>query len=94
MMSLITAKQLFFYSMVGIVLAQEAYLDSHKPMSNQLSEADKVNMNRQEGEAFHRDGWGRNDPNQLLNGFFPAWAILLIGLAGRLSFLFHSYYLK
>jgi hypothetical protein len=31
-----------------------------------------------------RDGYGRYDPNQLLNGFFPAWAILMLCIAGRI----------
>ena len=75
--------QFVFYSIIGVVLAQDSYLDSHKPTYNHMSEADRVNEQKQEGEAFRRDGWGRNDPNQLLNGFFPAWAILLIGLAGK-----------
>jgi len=78
--------QFVLYSMIGVVLTQDPYLDSHKPTYDHLSEADKVHENRQEGEAFRRDGWGRNDPNQLLNGFFPAWAILLIGLAGKSFF--------
>jgi hypothetical protein len=78
--------QFVFYSIIGVVLAQDSYLDSHKPTYNHMSEADRVNEQKQEGEAFRRDGWGRNDPNQLLNGFFPAWAILLIGLAGKTLF--------
>lgn len=32
--------------------------------------------------AMSRDGYGRPDPNSLLNGFFPAWPIVLLGLAG------------
>lgn len=32
--------------------------------------------------SLTRDGYGRSDPNQLLNGFFPAWPILLLCLAG------------
>ena len=31
-----------------------------------------------------RDGYGRYDPNQLLNGFFPAWAILMLCIAGNI----------
>ncbi|RNA39875.1 hypothetical protein BpHYR1_012481 [Brachionus plicatilis] len=32
--------------------------------------------------SVNRDGYGRPDPNSLLNGFFPAWAIILLCLAG------------
>ncbi|CAF0709188.1 unnamed protein product [Brachionus calyciflorus] len=32
--------------------------------------------------SLNRDGYGRQDPNSLLNGFFPAWAIILLCLAG------------
>ena len=32
--------------------------------------------------SYSRDGYGRYDPNKLLNGFFPAWAILMLCIAG------------
>jgi hypothetical protein len=33
-------------------------------------------------QNLNRDGYGRADPNAILNGFFPAWAILLLCLSG------------
>jgi hypothetical protein len=33
--------------------------------------------------SYSRDGFGRNDPNKLLNGFFPVWGIILLCLAGN-----------
>jgi hypothetical protein len=33
-------------------------------------------------QALNRDSYGRADPNALLNGFFPAWAIILLCLSG------------
>ena len=32
--------------------------------------------------SYSRDGYGRQDPNKLLNGFFPVWGIILLCLAG------------
>lgn len=33
--------------------------------------------------SISRDGYGRADPNAILNGFFPAWAIVLLCLSGN-----------
>ncbi len=37
--------------------------------------------------SYSRDGFGRNDPNKLLNGFFPVWGIILLCLAGKFIYL-------
>ena len=42
-------------------------------------------------QTYLRDGGhgtGRYDPNQLLNGFFPAWAIVMLSIAGLLNLFF------
>ncbi len=42
-------------------------------------------------QTYLRDGGhgtGRYDPNQLLNGFFPAWAIVMLSIAGLFFNLF------
>ena len=77
-------KILCVFSFLRMVILTDPYLQQHSGINN-MEEVGKVYQ--QKGEAFHRDGWGRNDPNQLLNGFFPVWAILLIGLAGFIIFL-------
>lgn len=41
------------------------------------------NVLGQKVQSYSRDGYGRYDPNRLLNGFFPAWAILMLCLAGN-----------
>ena len=33
--------------------------------------------------TYGRDDRHRMDPNQLLNGFFPAWAFVMLALAGK-----------
>lgn len=32
--------------------------------------------------SISRDRYGRADPNAILNGFFPVWAILMLCLSG------------
>ena len=42
-------------------------------------------------QTYLRDGGhgtGKYDPNQLLNGFFPAWAIVMLSIAGSFSLFF------
>jgi hypothetical protein len=45
---------------------------------------DAFSLNDPIVSSISRDGYGRNEPNTLLNGFFPAWAIILLCLAGKL----------
>lgn len=33
--------------------------------------------------SLHRDGYGRPNPNQLLNGFFPVWPVVLLIVSGN-----------
>jgi hypothetical protein len=40
--------------------------------------------------ALNRDGLSRQNPDELLNGFFPAWAVLLFLLSGNSSSHFKS----
>lgn len=37
----------------------------------------------QEKIALSRDGFGRDDVDKLLNGFFPAWAVAIYIIAGN-----------
>ena len=32
--------------------------------------------------SIARDSYGRSDPNALLNGFFPAWPVIILICAG------------
>jgi hypothetical protein len=33
--------------------------------------------------SLYRDGYGRANPNALLNGFFPAWPVIILGVGGN-----------
>ena len=35
------------------------------------------------GSNFAIQGYNTYDPNRLLNGFFPVWSMILLGLAGK-----------
>lgn len=34
---------------------------------------------------YEQQGYNNYDPNKLLNGFFPIWSFILLGLAGKLG---------
>ena len=38
-------------------------------------------------QNLNRDGYGRADPNAMLGGFFPHWAIILLCCAGMFEVL-------
>jgi hypothetical protein len=51
---------------------------------------DEINRNHNRQHPFfeqslNRDGYGRPNPNQLLNGFYPVWAIFLLIASGKLN---------
>jgi hypothetical protein len=50
------------------------------------AEDNAYNHNRQHPyieQSLNRDGYGRPNPNQLLNGFYPVWAIFLLIASGK-----------
>jgi hypothetical protein len=41
-------------------------------------------VSKEELVALTRDHWGRSDPDELLNGFFPVWAAIQFIIACKL----------
>jgi hypothetical protein len=43
-----------------------------------------VDVTKNQLISLTRDHFGRPDPDALLNGFFPVWAVIQLFLAGKL----------
>lgn len=49
-----------------------------------------TDLNKDEIIALTRDHFGRKDPDELLNGFFPVWAVIQFLIACKSSFEVYS----
>jgi hypothetical protein len=47
------------------------------------AEIKKDGLSKDELIALTRDHFGREDPDALLNGFFPVWAVIQLLIAGK-----------
>jgi len=47
-------------------------------------ESETLKLNRDQLFALTRDNLGREDPDELLWGFIPVWAIVIFTMAGKL----------
>lgn len=59
---------------------------SFKAFVQSISCGDAEEQNLEEIVALTRDHRGRANPDELLNGFIPVWAVVIYTIAGSFSF--------